>query len=72
MYKNSHYLSFDTAGGLVWVRAEDISMFRLPPLRYFLSFRGWGAVLILKNGRTIHIKETPEDVKAMLKNSMEE
>ncbi len=58
--------------GLVDIRGEDISMITLPSLRYFLTFRGYGSLITLKNGKTLHVKEEPYEVRRLIEETKEE
>lgn len=58
--------------GPIDIRPEDISLITIPSLRFFLTFRGYGALLTLKNGRTLHIKEEPHEVRRIIREAMEE
>ena len=58
--------------GPIDIRPEEISMITLPSLIYFLTFRGYGALITLKNGKTLHIKESPHEVRSMISEAMEE
>lgn len=58
--------------GLVDVRQKDISMITLPSLRYFLTFRGYGSLITLKNGKTLHVKEEPYEVRRLIEETKEE
>lgn len=58
--------------GLIDVRAEAISTIMLPSLRFFLTFRGYGSLITLKNGKTFHIKEEPHEVRRLIKEVTEE
>lgn len=69
----SNFIELDTQKyGLVDIRGEDISMITLPSLRYFLSFRGYGALVTLKNGQIIHTKEEPYEVRRKISEAMED
>lgn len=71
--RNSDFISLTTrTNGLIGVRPEDISLIRLPSLRFFLTFRGYGSLITLKNGKTLHIKEEPYEVSRMIREAMEE
>lgn len=68
----SIFISLNTKKyGPIDIRSDEISMITLPSLRYFLTFRGYGSIITLKNGKTLHIKEEPHEVRRLISEAME-
>lgn len=57
--------------GPIDIRPEDISLITLPSLRFFLTFRGYGSLITLKNGKTLHINEEPQEVSRIIREFTE-
>lgn len=58
--------------GILKVRPEDICLITLPSLRYFLTFRGYGSLITLRNGRTLHVREEPHEVSRIIREFSED
>lgn len=57
--------------GLIDVRPEEISLIRLPSLRFYLTFRGNGSLITLKNGKTLHVREEVHEVRRIIREATE-
>lgn len=69
--KPSKLIELETVDGHVLVQPEDISMICLPPLFYYLTFRGYGTLVTFRSGKRIHVKEDLQQVKRAVKEAME-
>lgn len=70
--RRSDFISLTTrTHGPIDVRPEEISLIRLPSLRFYLTFRGNGSLITLKNGKTLHIKEEPHEVRRLIREAMD-
>lgn len=70
MVPSSKLFLLNTVGGLIYVNPSDISMISIPPARYFFSFRGWGSIVTLRNGKQIHVKEKIHEVKELINKTI--